>query len=248
MTDSLLGLIFIGLAAGLYLFGILPRKSAPTVLRTIPAMAKIRRALGLAVEEGTRMHVSLGRAGFLTSANASGFTALAALGQVARLSSISDRPPIATSGDPVFTLLGQDVLENATQQQGKPEAAGAANAQMAGATPMAYTVGVLSVIESELVSSNLLLGNFGPEVVLMLDAAERSSSFVLGASDSLPAQAVFTAAADEVLFGEEVFAVPAYLRGGDAYIASLRAEDVLRWVLIGALVIGSVLQFLGFGL
>jgi len=45
-----------------------------------------------------------------------------------------------------------------------------------------------------------------------------------------------------------VFAVPAYLRGGDAYIASLRAEDVLRWVLIGALVVGSILQLLGFGI
>jgi hypothetical protein len=51
-----------------------------------------------------------------------------------------------------------------------------------------------------------------------------------------------------VLYGEEVFAVPAYLRGGEPYQASLRAQDVLRWVVIAVLIVGSILTFLGFNL
>jgi len=248
MLESWLGLALILVAAGVYLAGVLPRKKVAMALRPISALVKLRRALGLSVEEGTRMHVSLGRANFLTPANASGLTALSALQQITRMSAISDRPPIATSGDPVLALLSQDAAQAVNRQQNSADDVEAARSQLAGVTPFAYAVGALPVIGSELVSANLLLGGFGAEAALLLDEAERSHSFLLGASDSLTGQSILAAGADEVLYGEEVFAVPAYLRGGEPYQASLRAQDVLRWVVIAVLVIGSILTLLGFNL
>jgi hypothetical protein len=83
-------------------------------------------------------------------------------------------------------------------------------------------------------------------VALLTDAAERQNEFTLAASDSFAAQAVMYASAREPLIGEELFAVPAYLQSGPVYQASLRAQDVLRWLLVAALLGGSILAFLGF--
>jgi hypothetical protein len=48
-----------------------------------------------------------------------------------------------------------------------------------------------------------------------------------------------------VTIGEELFAIPAYMQAGPAYAASLRVQDLLRWVLIILLLGGAVLKILG---
>jgi hypothetical protein len=67
----------------------------------------------------------------------------------------------------------------------------------------------------------------------------------MAGSDSIPAQAVLFATADEPLLGEELYAAGAYLGGGAVYTASIRMQDILRWVLIGAIGIGAFLKLLG---
>ena len=66
----------------------------------------------------------------------------------------------------------------------------------------------------------------------------------LAGSDDLPAQAVLYAAAQEPLIGEELYAAGAYLKTGPVHTASLRAQDLLRWVIILAILLGSILKFL----
>jgi hypothetical protein len=61
----------------------------------------------------------------------------------------------------------------------------------------------------------------------------------------LSGQAALYAAAEEPLLGEEVFALPAYLKAGPVHHASLAVQDLLRWGIILVLLGGSVLKFLG---
>ena len=82
----------------------------------------------------------------------------------------------------------------------------------------------------------------------MTQAAEQQRVFTLTASDALPAQAVLYASSSDTLIGEDLYAVPAYLNAGPAHTASLRVQDILRWVIIAAIVVGAVLKFLGISL
>ncbi|MGW8250474.1 MAG: DUF6754 domain-containing protein, partial [Anaerolineales bacterium] len=75
--------------------------------------------------------------------------------------------------------------------------------------------------------------------------SERSESLTLAGSDSIPAQAIFVAAAQEPLIGEELYAAGAYLNAGPLHASSLRAQDIFRWVLIAAIVVGGVLKMVG---
>jgi hypothetical protein len=67
----------------------------------------------------------------------------------------------------------------------------------------------------------------------------------LGGSENLSAQAVLYAAVQEPLIGEELFAAGAYVQAGPMHTASLKAQDVLRWVLIVAILAGAVLKVMG---
>jgi hypothetical protein len=246
LVQSLLGLAVILVAAGLITIFSLPRaRRTRRAFRPIAAMQKLRRAIGLSVEEGARIHVSIGKASIFSPTNASALVGLSTLERIAQLSSVSDRPPVATSGDGTLSILSQDTLRAAyrivnAQEQYDPE-----RGRLAGATPFSYIAGALTTVRSERVSTNILLGNFGPEAALLNDAAEKQNSFTLAGSDSLAAQAAFYASAQEALIGEEVFAVPAYLQAGPAHQASLRAQDLLRWAVIAFLILSVVLAVAG---
>ena len=239
-----LGLIFILVFFGLMVAAsIILRKQEGRKLRDIPAFDRLRRAIGLAVEAGSRLHISLGRGQLLSTQSAIGYVGLSILDRIARSTSISDRPPIATSGEGTLSILSQDTQRDAAKYLGVES--DPLRGRITGLTPYSYAAGTLSFIQEEDIGANLLIGSFGNEVGLITDAAERSDSMTLGGTDNLTGQAVLFATAQEPLIGEETYAGGAYLGAGLMHIASLYAQDILRWVIIGLILIGAVLKLFG---
>ncbi|MDP3185006.1 MAG: hypothetical protein Q8M58_07030 [Anaerolineales bacterium] len=221
----------------------LRRKSTP-VFREIPAFARLQKAIGLAVEEGSRLHISLGRGGLTTPQSAAELAGLEMLRRVAELTSASDRPPVATSGDGAVAILSQDALQ-ASDQAVLSSGYDVTAARLAGLTPFSYAAGTLLVMRDEKVSANILIGNFGIEVALLTDAAERENSSSLAASDNLPAQAILYASAQDALIGEELFAAGAYVKARPFHTASLIVQDSLRWLVVIAILVGAILKLAG---
>ena len=233
-------LIFFGLMLGVAF--ILRRREAPR-LREIPAFKRLHRAIGLAVEDGSRLHISLGRGQMLSRQSAIGYVGLSILDRIGRSTSISDRPPVATSGEGSLGILSQDSQRAAAKYLGVES--DPMWGRVTGLTPLSYAAGTLSFIEEEEIGANLLIGSFGNEVALITDAAERKEGMTLGGTDNLTGQAVMFAAAQEPLIGEETYAGGAYLGAGRMHTASLYAQDILRWVLIGLILIGALLKLFG---
>jgi hypothetical protein len=243
---NLIGLAVVAVFAGLLLFFMWrARKEARPALREIPAFSLLRRGIGLAVEAGQRLHLSLGSGGISGVRGGSALVGLALLQRIARAASVSDFPPVVTNGEAVQTALAQDTLRSAYQAVNAEAQYDPAAAQLTGVTPFSYAAGALPVIYDQQVAVNVFTGSFGPEVGLLADAAERTGSSHLAGSENLTGQAVLFAAAQEPLVGEELFAAGAYVQAGPAHLASLRAQDVLRWVVIGVLILGSLLKLVG---
>jgi hypothetical protein len=242
---NLIGLAFlIVFLVAIIIFAFLSRKGPSPVFRRISAFEKLGHSIGLAVEAGTRLHLSLGRGNLNGEQAAPALIGLSVLERVARTASISDRPPIATSGDGALGILSQDTLYNAFRSVGAGGQYDSGFGQITGLTPFSYAAGTLPLIYDEHVSTTILSGHFGSEIALITDASERAGGSTLAGSDDLPAQAVIYAAAQEPLIGEELFAAGAYLKSNPLHAASLRAQDVLRWTLILAILAGAVLKFL----
>lgn len=214
-------------------------------LREIRAFSRLLYAIGLAVEDGTRLHVSLGSGSMVNEQAAGSLAGLSVLERVARTASISDRPSVTTSGDGALFILAQDTMHAAYRSIGVADQHDPDQARLAGVTPFSYAAGAIPVIADENVSASILTGHFGPEIALLTEAADRNDGFTLAGSDNLSGQAVLYAAAQEPLIGEELFAAGAYLKAGKVHIASLRAQDVARWLLIAAILAGGILKMLG---
>lgn len=244
IIDSL-GFLFILLCLGLILFYTYSSRNRPKInLRDIQAFRHFRREVELAVEAGKRVHISLGRGSINDLPGGAAFIGLSILDRCARAASNSDRPPVTTSGDGVLNILSQDTLQStyrnlATEQRYDPT-----NARLTGLTPMAYAAGSMPTIHDEHVTANIFAGHFGTEIALLNEAGERCRSLTVAGTDSISAQAVLYATSDEPLLGEELYAAGAYLGAGSAHSASLRMQDVLRWVLVVAIVFGAILKLL----
>jgi hypothetical protein len=80
---------------------------------------------------------------------------------------------------------------------------------------------------------------------LLAEASDRENTSLIAASDDLSAQSVFFASAQEPLVGEELFAASAYVGAGASHEASLHVQDILRWLIILAIILGSLLKIVG---
>jgi hypothetical protein len=245
-SANLMGLIFvIGFLGLMLLFGLGKLSQSRRRLREIPAFLRLKRAIGLAVESGQRLHISLGHGGIDGPRGAAGLVGLSVIQRVARAASISDKPPIATSGEAALAILCQDVLHESYRAVNAENRYDPSLGQLTGLTALSFTAGALPAIYDQQVSGNMVLGSFGSEVGLLTDAAERTGSLTIGGSDNLPAQAVLSATTQEPLVGEELFAAGAYLQVNPMHSASLIAQDVLRWALIGFIILGAMLKLAG---
>src|SRR5512133_2485602 len=206
-------LIAIGLL--LLLIGLsLLRRKIPIALRQIDAFERLTRSVGYAVENGTRLHISLGRGSLFTTRGASALAGLAMLRKLTERTSLSDNPPIVTSGDASLAILSQDTLQSGYRAARAEEQYRYSTERLTGLTPFAYAAGTIPVTQDENVSTNVFLGEFGAESALLADAAERENSTLIAASDSLSAQSVFYATSQDPLIGEELFAAGAYVGAG----------------------------------
>jgi hypothetical protein len=245
MVEAIMALALIAVTAGLILLLTLQRNILRSGLRQLPAFDRLRQAIGLAVENGTRIHITLGKAGIASSTSAAGLAGLTTLERIARVSSISDRPPLASSGEGTLTLLSQDTLRAAYRQMNQLELYDPHRGRLTGPSSFSYIAGALPIADGENVSAHLAIGNFGPEIALLMEAGEQQEAFTLAATDSLSAQAALFTSSQETLIGEELFAIPAYLNSGAVYTASLQVQDILRWGVIVVIVAGSILKLLG---
>src|SRR5215211_6863834 len=224
------------LAAVLFVALTLWRRRTPASLRLIEAYERLNRSVGLAVENGTRLHISLGRGNFLSSRGGSAFAGLAMLRRLAERTSVSDRPPVVTSGDASLAILSQDTLQAGYRAAGAEDQYRSSTGRLAGLTPFSYAAGALSTMHDEHVSANIIFGDLGAESALLTEASDRNNTSLIAASDDLSAQSVFFASSQEPLIGEELFAAGAYVGAGASHEASLNVQDILRWLIILAII------------
>jgi hypothetical protein len=215
------------------------RRSGPD-LRDIPAFYQLQGAIEGAVEDGTCVHVAIGRSEITSPQAAAAMVGLSMLRRVCQVASDSDRPPIATAGCGSLTILAQDTLRGTYRSLGMISSYNNNLGRLVGLTPYSYAAGLMSFIADEGISANLLIGNFGAEAALITGAGERSQVLTLAGSHNLAGQAVMYAGAHEPLIGEELYAGGAYVGTNLMHIASLHTQDVARWMLVGVMIIAAI--------
>ncbi len=232
--------------AGLILvFNLMLRGRWP-VFRELPGYDAVHSDVAASVEAGTRVHMALGEGQIIGPGAEAELAGLSALAKIAQAASVSDRPPVATSSDGITSLLAQDVMYSTYRQMRAEERFDHDLGRLAGLGPAGYTAGAMITPAAERASATFLIGAMGAEAALIADTGAQHGSVIAAVTDPVGQAAAF-ATTDNPLLGEELFAAGAYLKVSHAHAASLQAQDVLRWIAIGAILLGALgSTFLGF--
>lgn len=220
----------------------------PASFRKIQGYEALTKALERAVESGERVHLSLGTGSLIGADSAAAFAGLVVLAEIAKVTSLSDRPAVVTTGDGAMAIVAQDSLRSAYREVGALDRYEPISARMLGPTPFSYVASIPILLESEKISANALIGAFGAEGALAADFGERKQTFVLAGTEDIQSQALLYATAEYPLIGEEVFAGGAYLDASPAHRASLRVQDTVRFIIVGGILVGLLLSLLGISL
>jgi hypothetical protein len=145
----------------------------------------------------------------------------------------------------VLAALSQDTLQAAYQSAGVEELFQPTSGRLGGLTPFSYAAGAMTVARQEQVSTDVLIGDFGPEIGLLTEASERENAALVAAASDPSAQSILFASVSEPLVGEELFAASAYIGADPAQRASLQVQDILRWLIILALLASAILKMVG---
>lgn len=214
-------------------------------LRPIPAMDHLQKSINQAVEGGKGVHLSLGRAGVPGEQFGGSLMSLALLQYVTGQSVNGDVPPYVTTGDGVVNILSQQVLMEAYSSARLPEGYQINGSQVSGVTPFSYIAGTLMALKPEEQSVLFIIGNYGAEVALLADFAERKGIHTLSGTNDLIAQSILFVTTRSPLIGEEFFATGAYTQPSSLHLACLKTEDILRVILAGGMLVGAFLKLVG---
>jgi hypothetical protein len=240
------GIVVVVLFVGLMIFfSLIEEEKKGKKIRAIEAYNKIIEEINIAVEDGTQLHISLGRGGMTGLDSASGLAGLSILKQVIEKSSVCDHPPVASTGNAVISILAQDTIRGTSKAISVLQQSRNPSGELVGVTPFSYAAGTLTTIRDDNVSANVHTGWFGNEVTWLTTAGERQSSPTIAGTAGLPAQSIIYASASDPIIGEDLFAGGAYLGAGKIHEASISAQDVVRWIIVVLILISVLLNIIG---
>ncbi|MCB0193281.1 MAG: hypothetical protein KDJ65_15150 [Anaerolineae bacterium] len=209
-------------------------------LRRIQAFERIKGFAGQAIEAGRPLHVALGTGSMADISTADSLAGLYTLDYLAEQSAATGVHPIVTMADPTVMLFAQNRMRSAHRDNAQKATEAYRDIRWIAPQPAAYAAGAINVMNSDQVETNIMIGKFGDEYLLMGEpAARRSNALVGGTSDPNTLPFIY-ATAQETLLGEEIYAGGAYLQKRSSHIASLLAQDTMRWI-VGTVIFLGVL-------
>ncbi len=215
-------------------------------LRPLSGYMDLDKQIGRSIESGSQMHVGLGQASLVSDANPTSLAAITVLDYLAKDSCANATPPLTTVGEGTLLPAAQASIYHAYKQAGNTDQFDTTAARFVASEndTIAYSAGAGSLIHQEKVTSNIAIGRFGAELVLLTEAADRQGIEQLIGSDDPTALALATAVTQNLLIGEELLASGAYLQGEPAQLASLQLQDILRWIIALIILITALLQLI----
>ena len=241
-------ILLVLLVAG-YVFMEQARLGKDFPVRRIPAFDAIEEAIARSVEMGRPVHMTFGF-GSISSSMAPQYVAgLGVLAHVARLCGKYGAKLIATLGVPEAIATTEEIVREGYYSAGRPELFDPAyNVRYLTDQQFAYASAVQATIVRENVGANIVVGPFYAESLIFMEAGNMVGAFQIAGTARETQIPFFVLVADYSFIGEEIFAAGALASGDRETLASIRAQDVGKFISIVLIVLGVIALLAGFKL
>lgn len=248
MVDQIiaLGVIMIG-AIAFAIRGLRHRDRTAPRPSVSPFFDDLSGEVGRAAEAGASIHVGLGHGGLLGQDGMTSIAALQGLSSLIDLSAAYDTPPYITTGDPTLYLLADHRMRRAYARLGNVGRYRPEFVHFSAHTPLLYAAMAGTLLHDHPVDTNIMIGSFGQEISLLDESGRRRHAKSLGGTTTLEGSAALypTLPENRQLIGEFLFAGGVAVTDRPSFHAGLWAQNMLRWLVIFALIGTAILSLLG---
>ncbi|MEW5923174.1 MAG: DUF6754 domain-containing protein [Candidatus Zixiibacteriota bacterium] len=219
------------------------RGGAELYVRRLAGIEAVDEAIGRATEMGKPILYVLGLG---TAADIATIASYTILGRVAKKVAEYQTGLIVPCYDPIVMTVAQETVRTAYLDAGRPDAFNQDMVYFVTNQQFAYVAGVNGVMLRERPATNLYMGKFYAESLILAETGVVAGSIQISGTDEISQIPFFVVACDYTLIGEELYAASAYLGKEPLLLGSLKAQDYAKAGVIILAVIGFISLMLGY--
>jgi len=209
-------------------------------IRRVPGLDAIEEAIGRSTEMGKPHFATFGVGQFGSWTMA----ALSILEHQAHICAKTETRLIVPCGGSRSTYITRpvalDIVKNAYLAEGK-EFDEKDMPFLVGGKGWAFGSGTVAMIQKLRPGGFVLTGSYGSVALHIAEQASQSGAMTIASGSYMGNVAALSAASDYTMIGEEVLAAGAYLTQEPSRLASIRTQDILKFISIFASIIGVIL-------
>lgn len=221
----------------MFVFSDQARRGKKLFIRRIPGIDAIEEGIGRATEMGRPV---LYVPGIDELQDIQTISSMLILGQVAKKVAEYQADIIVSCCVPIVREVADEVVKAGYYQAGYPDAYNAANVRFISSDQFAFTAGTNGIILREKPATNLFLGRFFAEALILAETGFVNKSIQVGGTAEATQLPFFVAACDYTIIGEELFAVSAYLSNDPRLVSSLKASDYIKVFCVIVILLGTI--------
>ncbi len=211
------------------------KKGKKLYVRPIAGIDAVDEAIGRATEMGRPILYILG----LGSAGELGTIAsLTILNRVAKKTAEYQTPLLVPVSDPVVLTVAQEAVKAGYYEAGRPDAYKEDSVWYITSMQFAYVSAVNGLMLREKTATNIYMGVFYAESLLLAETGNVAGSIQISGTDQVAQIPFFVAATDYTLIGEELYAASAYLGKEPLLLGAIKAQDWGKILIVISLILG----------
>lgn len=211
--------------------------STPTFLRTIPGLKAVEEAVGRSTEMGKPI---LYVPGIMDMNEVETVAGVVVLGHVANMTAQYETELDVPVARAIVMQSARQVTKEAYLTQGRPEMYNEDMVHYITDDQFAYAAAVNGIMQRDEPAACLYMGKFFAESLLFAETGNSIGAIQIAGTGSQTQIPFFVTACDYTLMGEEFFAASAYLSKEPELIAGITAQDIIKVILIGFILLSIV--------
>jgi hypothetical protein len=211
-------------------------------VRPIAGMDALDEAVGRATEMGRPV---LYIPGLGTAGEISTIASFAILSRVAKKIAQYGSRLIVPNYDPIVMAVCHETVRQSYTDAGRPDLYNEKDIFFVTHAQFAYVAAVNGIMLRERTATNLYLGRFYAESLILAETGNLAGSIQIAGTDEAAQLPFFVTACDYTLIGEELYAASAYLSREPLLLGALKTQDIIKGVAMIWLIVGAILVSLG---
>jgi hypothetical protein len=232
-------LVIVVIAAALFAYMRLAKSRPKDVfIRRIPGVDAIEEAVGRSTEMGRPV---LYVTGTDEIQNIQTIASLLILGHVAELTAQYDTEIKVANCYPLTMVVAEEIVRQGYANAGRIDAHKPENVMFFSSEQFAYAASINGLVLRDRPATNIFLGRFFGESLILAETGFITGAVQIGGTAEITQLPFFIAACDYAVIGEELYAVSAYLTREPTLLATLKATDLVKVLIILLIVAGVVM-------